>query len=323
MRHLGHNSRTNVRSRPCATNLAVSNRVHAPAPGSSDGRRRSHGDRFLALPDDAEGRESDRMDSRPRGAAPAHWKPSNDAKIVLRAVLREQCERVHSQRRRRNPPLEFRRQLRHDRVGVGDCAGQREMHAEFVEHIGIAPGVEIIALARRKPFGRATPDLGRGQRRAQRIEFANDLGFEPSQLARWLLRPQRDEGAPLPGGEPADAQRTGVEGFNLSSEVRDARFEIAKAPGGIQRERGFERGMEAITARLGDERAPGLRVISFGNEALDALARVGVAAENAQAKSPEIAVGRGREIDGEAGRSGHAEILARQDRTYWQRRVTV
>src|SRR5258708_897846 len=105
--------------------------------------------------------------------------------------------------------------------------------------------------------------------------------------------------------------------------MRDARFEIAKAPGGIQAERGFEGGMEAITPRLGDERAPRLRVISFGNEALDALARVAVAAENPRAKSPEIARGRRREIDGEAGRSGHAEILTRQVRTYSQRRVTV
>ena len=37
---------------------------------------------------------------------------------------------------------------------------------------------------------------------------------------------------------------------------------------------------------------------------------------NPRAKSPEIARGRRREIDGEAGRSGHAEILARQARTY-------
>ena len=115
---------------------------------------------------------------------------ADDAKPRVRVFLAAQRNRVDRQRSdaRRRKPLA---QHRHNRLAPfgGKPSRQRHVEAKFLEHVRVAPAVEIVALPRRQLVGISPRAVFRAERRTERIERLCRFGGEQFEFGR-RLRPE-------------------------------------------------------------------------------------------------------------------------------------
>lgn len=181
--------------------------------------------------------------------------------------------------------LESWSQSRLDGVGLArsERASERDVKAEGVHDVRIAPAKQVRLLLDAQATRAATGQVGVGQGRAEGVESLDSLGRDPADVALIVLRNESQERAEARQDQTVGAGRGQLPGQDTHSLVQ-----FGLRPSRRQSERRLERRVEAVAARrLGEG---GERPWQAGHVGLDlGLAARHVPAEPARPEPRERA----------------------------------
>jgi hypothetical protein len=117
--------------------------------------------------------------SPPSGAVgPPERKSVQNPEFAAGFALPEQRQCVDVQGAGGDPKAEVPLEEARDAVAVRNGVGQRKMRVKLIQHIRIAPGMEIVSLTRRQAFRPSIFAAGFHKWSAQPIKTADDAGLE-------------------------------------------------------------------------------------------------------------------------------------------------
>ena len=93
-------------------------------------------------------------------------------------ALGEKRQRVDTQGMRSNPTPELPFQGTRHAISIENGVGQGKMGTKFVEHVRVAPSLEVVRLAWRQARRPSPLAFAITERRAQRVKRANDAPLE-------------------------------------------------------------------------------------------------------------------------------------------------
>src|SRR6202044_2376328 len=150
---------------------------------------------------------------RPSGTVgPPEGKAVQNLEFAVGFALLDQGQRVDMQRAGGDPKAEVPLEEACDAVGVRNGVGQSEMRVKLVQHIRIAPGMEIVSLTRRQALRPSVFAVGFDKWGAQPIKTADDACLERSQFFQRALGLQSHKRKPMASFSDAHPEFASVKG---------------------------------------------------------------------------------------------------------------
>ena len=168
---------------------------------------------------------------------------------------------------------------------------------KLVEHVRVAPGIEVVGLTRgetrRRPFPTAL-----GGSTAQMVKTTNDARLERPQLFQRAFGLQGDKAAPVASRDDGHAEFAGVERREPVRELSNSIEQIGDLEVKAQWKRRLQGRVKAVAARVAGHAPPRVRRVALEREPVDGRAGPRVAADHVATETPQVAVGRRRKIEG-------------------------
>jgi hypothetical protein len=240
------------------------------------------------------------FEATPGAPAVSQRKLAQNLELAVDLAFAEQAQRLDPQVWRGDSHLEIPAQRPRHRLGIGEGVGQGEMRTILVQHVRVAPCIQVVALARRETDGFAPAAFGPARRSAQPVEPAHRLLLKRVKLPGSSGRLQRDERPPVGGGDLADLQFADFDRLARQGEGGERVEQVGDFEIGPENERRDQSGMEPIAPRLLGEFSPQFRAVALRGEGFQIPARRGVAAHDVTTEHPQIASQRRRQIKGVA-----------------------
>jgi len=238
------------------------------------------------------GRQGARRSSGTVG--PPEGKAVQNLEFAVGFALLDQGQRVDMQRAGGDPKAEVPLEEARDAVGVRNGVGQSEMRVKLVQHIRIAPGMEIVSLTRRQAFRPSVFPVGFDKGSAQTIKTADHSGLERSQFFQRALGLQSHKRKPMASFNDAHPELASVKWRVLACELGDAVEQSGGVEVQAERKRRLQGRVKAVASRVAGHAPPGVRWVAFEREPFTGRASDGVAADHVAAETPEVAFWRRR-----------------------------
>src|ERR1700684_3875755 len=203
------------------------------------------------------GRQGARRSSGTVG--PPEGKAVQNLESAVGFALLDQGQRVDVQRVGGDPKAEVPLEEVRDAVGVRNGVGQSEMRVKLVEHIRIAPGMEIVSLTRRQAFRPSIFAAAFDQWSAQFIKTVDDVGLEGSQFFRRALGLESHKRKPMASFNDAHPALASVHWRVVGCELGDAVEQSGGVEFQAERKRRLQGRVKAVASRVAGHAPPGVR----------------------------------------------------------------